>query len=274
MEEFNNAMTRKELCEIYDLNEETVRTKFGRIQQTMLKKYDLILTKTGRGDKTEYFLEPTEESKQQRAETMMTEKRREIIIAQKGFSNLLDFNFMVFLAICTTPMGTFYGSYEDFLGYVEVRKTKDNIRNLKEALTMLSASKYINYTIDETNDNYFNAFLFKRTREDMAISLDMAERCQRLAKENNKQSWVPLLKTWIGVQYMYDKQPFTVAELCAITGLSAYQIRESKKVLEKDELFVTSRAYIAYDKCIGTNVELNGIYEANRRAVQNLGNNA
>lgn len=265
-------MTRKELCEIYSLNEDTVRTKFGRVQQSMLKKYSLILTKKGRGDKTEYFVEPTEESKLQRASTMMNEKRREIIIAQKGFSNLLDFNFMVFLAICTTPMGVFYGSYEDFLGYVEVRKIKDNIQNLKEALTMLSAAKYINYTIDETNDNYFSAFLFKRTRDDMAISLDMAERCQRLAKENNKQSWVPLLKTWIGVQYMYDKQPFTLAELSAITGLSAYQIRESKKILEKDELFTTSRAYVSYERCIGSNVELNGIYEANRRAVQKLEN--
>ena len=263
-------MTRKELCEKYDLNEESVRTKFGRIQQTMLKKYDLILTKTGRGDKTDYQVCPTKESSEKRASTMLSEKRREVLIAQNGFSNLLDFNFMVFLAICTTPMGTFYGSYEDFLDYVEVRKTKDNLQNLKEALNVLSAAEYIEYVIDKTNTNYFNAFLFKRTRETMAISLDMAERCKKLAKENNKQSWIPLLKTWIGVQYMYDKQPFTLAELSAVTGLSPYQIRESKKVLEQDNLFTTSRAYVCYDRCIGTNVELNGIYEANRDAVARL----
>ena len=264
-------MTRKELCENYGLSETTVQKQFNRVKDNMLKKYDLILMKTGRGDNADYQVQPNSK-KDNRASTMMKEDKREVMIAQKGFSNLLDFNFMVFLAICTTPMGTFYGSYSDFLDYVEIKKSKSNERNLKEALNVLSAAKYINYTIDETNKDYFNAFLFKRTRDDMAISLDMAERCQRLAKENNKQSWVPLLKTWIGVQYMYDKQPFTLAELCNITGLSPYQIRESKKILEKDYLFTTSKAYVSYDRCIGTNVELNGIYESNRKVVEELKN--
>ena len=264
-------MTRKELCENYNLSETTVQKQFSRVQNTMLKKYNLVLTKTGRGEKADYQVQ-LYKKEDRRALTMMQEDKREVLIEQKGFSNLVDFNFMVFLAICTTPMGTFYGSYEDFLDYVQIKKSKNNEENLKEALTMLSAAKYINYTVDETNEDYFNAFLFKRTRDDMAISLDMAERCQRLAKENNKKSWVPLLKTWIGVQYMYDKQPFTLTELSAITGLSAYQIRESKKVLEKDELFTTSKAYISYNQCIGTNVELNGIYEANRQVVEKLKN--
>lgn len=266
MEEFNNAMTQQELCEKYNLSEDAVKNKIGRTKQKMLKEHNLILTKTGRGKNADYQVEFAEGG-DKRASTMLKEERRDIMIAENSFSALLDFNFMVFLAICTTPMGSFYGSYEDFLDYVEVKKSKNNLKNLKEALTMLSAADYINYTIDKTNDNYFNAFLFKRTRDDMAISLDMAERCQRLAKKNDKKSWVPLLKTWIGVQYMYDKQPFTIAELSAITGLSPYQIRESKKILEKDNLFVTSRAYASYERCIGTNVDLNGIYEANRKAV-------
>ncbi len=260
-------MTRQELSERYGIAEYTIKSQFTRAKNTMLKKYNLILTKTGRGEKTDYQVEPVGGS-DQRAITMLKEKKREVMIADNSFSNLLDFNFMVFLAICTTPMGTFYGSYEEFLDYVEVKKTKMNLTNLKEALTMLSASEYIDYIVDKTNENYFNAFIFKRTREDMAISLDMAERCQKLAKQNHKQSWIPLLKTWIGVQYMYDKQPFTLAELCSMTGLSPYQIRESKKILEKDNLFVTSRAYASYERCIGTNVELNGIYEENRKVVK------
>ena len=56
--------------------------------------------------------------------------------------------------------------------------------------------------------------------------------------------------------------------LSQVTGLSPYQIRESRKVLEKDELFVTSKAYVSYDTCIGTNVELNGIYKENRDFVE------
>ena len=260
-------MTREELCERFNLSEDAVKNKFGRTQQQMLKKHNLILTKTGRGSKADYQVEISK-SGDRRACTMLQEEKRDVMIAENSFSTLLDFNFMVFLAICTTPMGTFYGSYEEFLDYVELKRSKNNLDNLKEALTMLAASEYIEYTIDKTNTNYFNAFLFKRTRDTMAISLDMAERCQRLARENEKKSWVPLLKTWIGVQYVYNNQPFTVAELCAITGLSPYQIRESKKILEKDNLFVTSKAYAAYDRCIGSNVELNGIYKENRRAVE------
>ena len=260
-------MTKEELSKRYGIAESTIKSQFTRAKNTMLKKYNLILTKTGRGEDADYQVAPASGS-DKRALTMLQEEKRDVMIAENSFSTLLDFNFMVFLAICTTPMGTFYGSYEDFLNYVEIKKTKANLDNLKEALTMLAASEYIEYVIDRTDENYFNAFLFKRTRDTMAISLDMAERCQRLAKKNHKQSWIPLLKTWIGVQYVYNNQPFTVDELCNLTGLSPYQIRESKKILEKDNLFVTSKAYAAYNKCIGSNVELNGIYEENRKAVE------
>lgn len=259
-------MTRKELCDKYSVSESSVKTNFVRVQKMFLDKYKLILTKTGRGDKADYQVEYSVNS-DGRAITMKKEEKREVMLARQEFSGLLNFNFMVFLGICMTPMTTFYGSYEDFLGYVEVKRTAANIKSLKEALNILKEHDYIKYDIDKTNENYFWAGLYYKTRKDMAISIDMIERCQRLAQNNNKKDWIPLLKTWIGIQYMYDKQPFTVAELSKVTGLSAYQIRESKKLLEKDNLFVTSKAYVAYDRCIGSNVELNGIYEANRNAV-------
>ena len=255
-------MTRKELSEKYQITESSIKSNFSRIQKTMLKKYGLILTKTGRGDNTDYQVTDSE-GNEGRALAMSQEKNHQVMIAQDSLKTI-DFNFMVFLAICMTPMGTFYGSYEGFLEYAELTKNKDNLRNLKEALNMLSAANYINYTVDKTNSDYFNVFIFRKVREDMAISLDMTMRCQKLAKENKKQNWVPLLKTWVGMQYMYDKQPFTVQEICSVIGLTTYQIRESKKILEADNLFTTSRAYIGYDRCIGSNVDLNGIYEENR----------
>lgn len=257
-------MTRKELSEKYNLTESSIKSNFTRIQASMMKKYGLILTKTGRGEKTDYQVTDSE-GNEGRALALSQEANRQVMIAQ-GSLKTMDFNFIVFLGICLTPMKTFYGSYEGFLEYIELPKSKENIQNLKDALNDLAAAEYIEYIIDKTNDNYFNVFIFKKVREDMAISLDMTMRCQKLAKQNNKQSWVPLLKTWVGMQYVYDKQPFTVKELCAITGLTPYQIRESKKILEKDNLFITSRAYIDYEHCIGSNLELNGIYETNRIA--------
>ena len=259
-------MTRKELSERYNISETSIQKNFSRIQKNILKQYGHILTKTGRGDKTEYFVTDMN-GDEARALLVSQESNHQIMIAKESLQ-VVDFNFVVFLTICITPMKSFYGSYEGFLEYAELPKTKENIQSLKDALDILAASDYIQYTIDKTDNNYFNAFIFKRVREDMAISLDMTLRCQRLAKENKKQSWIPLFKTWVGIQYMYDKQPFTVKELCDVTGLSAYQIRESKKILEKDNLFVTSRAYTYYNCCIGSNVDLNGIYEENRIAVE------
>lgn len=259
-------MTRKELSERYNISESSIQKNFSRIQKNILKQYGHVLTKVGRGDKAEYYVTDMD-GNEARALLMSQETSRQVMIAKESLQ-AIDFNFVVFLTICMTPMKSFYGSYEGFLEYAELPKTKENIQSLHEALDMLSAADYIQYTIDKTDNNYFNAFIFKRVREDMAISLDMTLRCQRLAKENRKQSWIPLFKTWVGIQYMYDKQPFTVKELCDVTGLSAYQIRESKRILEKDNLFITSRAYAYYDRCLGSNVDLNGIYEENRMAVE------
>ena len=261
-------MTRKELSEKYNLTEASIKNNFGRIQKSMMKKYGLILTKTGRGDNTDYQVTDSE-GNEGRALAMSQEKNRQVMIAKDSLKTM-DFNFVVFLAICMTPMKTFYGSYEGFLDYAELNKTKENVTNLKEALDMLAAADYINYVIDKTDEDYFSVFIFKKVQEDMAISLDMSIRCQKLAKQNKKQSWVPLLKTWIGMQYMYDKQPFTVKELCEITGLTPYQIRESKKILEADNLFVTSKAYASYNQCIGSNVDLNGIYPENRENIKKV----
>ena len=259
-------MTRKELAEKYNISEESIKTNFNRVQKSLLKKYGLVLIKAGRGESADYQVTDIE-GHTPRALCMSQETSHQVMINSDSLQ-AVDFNFVVFLGICVTPMKTFYGSYEGFLEYIEVPKSKKNIQILKDALTNLSANQYIEYIVDKTDDNYFNAFIFKKVREDMALSLDMTMRCQKLAKKYNKQSWVPLLKTWIGVQYMYDKQPFTLAELCDVTGLSLYQVKESKKILEKDELFVSSRAYIAYDKCVGSNVELNGIYKENRDFVE------
>ena len=260
-------MTRKELCDKYDISESTVKNAFPRLQKRFLEKHKLILTKTGRGDKADYQVSFSLDS-DGRAITMRKEHKREFMLAKQEFSNLIDFNFMVFLGICMTPMTTFYGTYEDFLDYVEIGRTKANLTSLHTALSALKEMDYIKYDVDPTNENYFWAGLYFKTRQDMAISIDMMDRCKGLADKYNKRSWVPLLKTWIGVQYVYDKQPFTMERLVQVTGLSPYQIRESRKVLEKDELFVTSKAYVSYDTCIGTNVELNGIYKENRDFVE------
>lgn len=62
------------------------------------------------------------------------------------------------------------------------------------------------------------------------------------------------------MQIVADQGIFKMSELESITGLSAYQVREAKKLLEKDDIFRTSRAYIAFNTCVGSQVELNGFF--------------
>lgn len=266
-------MTRKELSEEFNISESSIKTNFPKVQESIFRKHKIRIVKTGRGEKADYQLIYAIDS-DGRAQSAFKEKNRNLMLAKSEFSSLVDFNFMVFLGICATPMTTFYGSYKEFLKYVEVKVSDANVSSLVEALQLLNERGLIEYVIDKTNSDYFWAGLYHKTREDMYITIDMMERCKQLAKKYNKKSWVNLLKTWVGVQYLYDNQPFTVSELSVVTGLSAYQLKQNKKILQTDDLFVTTRAYAAYDRCIGSNVELNGIYDENREFVKTLAETA
>ena len=89
----------------------------------------------------------------------------------------------------------------------------------------------------------------------------MIRHCRILADVYHKQKkgWLNLFKVWVAVQICAEEQPFTMDRICEMTNLSKAQIREAKKILERDELFRTSRAG-QYFLCKGMNVDLNGFY--------------
>ena len=62
---------------------------------------------------------------------------------------------------------------------------------------------------------------------------------------------------------MAEKGLFKRDDLTEVTGLSLYQINESKKLLEGNEIFKTTKTYADYQTCLGTTVELNGFYNKN-----------
>ena len=249
-------MTLQELSEKYQMSESSIKNSFPRTQASILKKHGVKIVKEGRGDKTQYYEEWLDD---QRALTMYEETKGTVMINSEQLS-MVNWDFHVFLGIITTPMLVFRGSYEDFLRYASIPVNNNNIWELKMALQHLVARDYISYQIDKTNDNYFVAALWYQTEKDMEIGIEMVRTCKQLAEAYNKRSWIPLLKTWLGVQMMSKHQPYTVAQLADITGLSDYAIRESTKILGDCAVFQTSRAYEAYKKCTGTNVEF--IHEA------------
>lgn len=246
-------MTLQEVCEKYSVAESSMKNMFPRTQQAILKKHGVKIVKEGRGQKAVYHEEFMDDK---RAITMYKEAREEIIVDNESF-RLMNWDFLVFLAIVTTPMLVFRGSYEDFLRYVDVSVTESNIRLLKDALIGLKERDFISYTVDKTDDNFFIAGIYRKVEEEMSIGIGMVRTCKQLADKHHKRSWVPLLKTWLGVQMLSENQPYTVESLCAITGLSAYQINQSNKILKESMIYRTSKAYASYQRCIGTNVDLN-----------------
>ena len=261
-------MTIKEVCEKFNYSQSTVVNNFPRFQKAVQKKYGVLLVKTGRGKNTVYDI--IEDNS--RAETLYKQDETRTVMLSTRQSQIIQFDFMVFLGIIMTPLQVFRGSYGDFLKYVQVQNNKENRQKLKQSLETLSAEDYIHYKVDKTDQNYFFAGIYRKVQEEICVGISMIKQCKILALKEKKRSWVNLLKVWLGVKYLYiqDLQPYTVQDLCNLTGLSAYQIREAGKILEKDNVFKSDKIYVSYQRCIGKNSILNVLHEGN----QEMGKNA
>ena len=246
-------MTLEEVSEKYEVSASSLKSNFSRTAASILKKHGVRIVKDGRGANTVYKEEWEDDM---RALTMYEATKDTMMMSQEQFK-LANWEFSTLVAIVTTPMLVFRGSYLDFLRYMKLPLTEANLQGVIEGLKQLAEKDYISFQVDKTDPSYFIAALWKAREQEMEIGLSMLVTCQHLATSHSKRSWVPLLKTWVGVQMMAEHQPYTMKELAAFTGLSLYQIRESCRILESSEIFKTSRAYADYQLCIGTNVDLN-----------------
>lgn len=248
-------MTLREICDKLDLSESSVKTNFTRTQKILLKK-NIKLIKNGRGAAATYEIEYLNDN---RAMTIYEELKKDIILSNESME-FPNWEFLVFLAIVTTPMIVFRGSYKEFLQYVQMKDSENNLKNLKEALEGLASRDIIVYMIDKTDEDYFIATIYRKIEEDMKIGIDMVKECKRLQEKYHKQSFIPLLKTWLGVQILVENQPFVIKDIVNITGLSEYAVKESHKILKESEIYKASRAFKTINCCVGVNAELNGFY--------------
>lgn len=243
-------MTLKELSELIGKSENTIKTQFKRTAAQLLEKKGIILTKQGRGDKVEYFVEYTDD---RRADNLYKEAKTDIILSQSSIS-YPAFEFLIFLTLATIPMLVFRGSYGEFLKYVQIREREDNIEKLKRVLEELSNKDIVMYNVDKTNNNYFVASIYRKVEEETKIGIEMVRECKRLQEEYNKKEWISLLKTWIGIKILHENQPYTQRELAELTGQSEYTVREASKILEKSNIFKTSKVFVKGTWiCLGIN---------------------
>lgn len=254
-------MTLQEISQKYNIAESSLKNAFPRSQKAIEKKYKVHIIKEGRGAAANYIEEPIVES-DCRAMTLYNEIKDDIFFTEET-AKLMNWEFLIFLAIIVTPMLVFRGSYEDFLRYAEIPINKTNINALKQGIAALEERKYIVVIYDE---DCFTATLKRAIEKDMQINIKTIRLCKQIAEENHKRSWIPLLKTYIGITMAIKKNESNIikmADICNLTGLSEYQIRESKKLLDgydEYKLFTSKKVYLDTQICIGTQYNVNGFY--------------
>lgn len=249
-------MTLQELCQKYGYAESTVKNKWTSVQLKIFKDYGVKITKLGRGTNVSF---QEENDRYPRAITMFHESPRDIFVTTD--LSLINWEFHIFLAIVTTPMGVFRGTISQLLQYMTIPNTADNCRRAKTGIDNLINNGFICYMIDTTtSENYITLAIVREKEVKMSINYQMILTCKELADLEGKRSWIPLLKTWIGVQMLSEKDYYTVEDLQELTGLSTYQLREANKILNKNTIYRSSRAFRKFNICMGQKVELNAFY--------------
>lgn len=246
-------MTIQELAEKYNYSVTTIQKKWPEVKNKILRDTGIKIVKEGRGAAANYYEEVEADN---RALTMYQEVREDVFLTTESIS-FINWEFSVFLAVVTTPMRVFRGNIEQLLQYMELPTTPHARECCIAAIRSLIDKNYIDYLVDKTDPDYFVLMIYRQVETDMKISYSMLSICKQLALKYNKRDCSNLLKTWIGVQMLAEDQPYTVASLEQLTGLSAYQIREANKILQESQIYKTSKAYAGCTKCLGTNVDLN-----------------
>ena len=121
-------MTLKEVTAKYNISESSLQQNFKKTQKSIMKKYGVIINKRGRGASAVYTDEIIRSEADTRALTMYEETKENISMESEMFNTLVDWDFIVLLAILTTPLLVFRGNYTQFLEYVKIKPNPDNIQ--------------------------------------------------------------------------------------------------------------------------------------------------
>lgn len=227
-------MTVEQVSEKYGYSVISLQKNFPKTSAAIEKKYGVTLIKCKKKGKTYYQIDD------HRAETMYDQSKENINIGKKTLK-LANYQFFVFLGILMTPQGIFRGTREDFLKYVGISATKKKISDLDIVLEDLAKRDFIIFDVDE---DYIIVYVKRRIEKELQVGINMLKHCKDMINQKGKNSKKisQLIKVWLAIQICLQDQPFTYKDIADLTGLSIYQIRDAKKILDKKEVFNLSRA--------------------------------
>lgn len=244
-------MTLEELSKETGVSESYIKGHFKQFQESFQKKRGLAITKSGRGKNTEYFITKPEEV---RALTFYEEANanRELFVDDETIQ-LEELTFRAFLGLLVRPELTYRGTYKDYLAYIGIKYTDTRRKTLEAAFHQLAKMGYLYGGPDSTDPEWFLIGLSRRCEKKIGVGVAKIKKCKELAEANNKQSYVPLLKTWIAKDFLSDSTGDIVTrqQVADFTGLSLYQITESTKILVANNLI---KEEIVYEITEGTEI--------------------
>lgn len=245
-------MTLQEVCQKYKISEVSMKNQFKRTVDKILKDTGITIVKKGRGATAQY-----EEIFPEHALTFEEEKIDEIAINLEALG-LKDWQLLIIMCTLIAPMGVFRGNACTFLEYFRLPVTDKRLQEVNEAVAELANNEWISVFYDtSTDEGYFVLYIKRAMEQDIIVKMPYIKTCRELMDKYNKRSFLPLLKVWLGTEELEKIQPYTVAQLEQLTGLSAYAIRENNKILEQENIYQTKKRYIDQTTCIGKTVELN-----------------
>lgn len=245
-----SMLSVRDVIEMFGCSQSSLKNNFNRTAESIKKKYDVQLYKSkDRRGKVFYFIIENN----QRAKTIFQEKNNIFVTIQS--LSFAAFEFCLFLVLSASPRCVFRGSRKQLLEYIGVKNIKRNIQMLNEVIQDLVKKDHIIFNQDE---DYIILYLKRKIQRQNEVTIQMLQQCKKIADDNNSsfKRFVNLIQVWEAFKICQKNQPFRYAELAKITGLSYKQLREIKKNLQKNDVFLTSRVG-TYLNCIGMNVDMN-----------------
>ena len=250
-------MSLEELCSKYNIAQSTVLTKFKRTQETILKKYGVNIIKVGRGSSAEY-LESLDNNT--RAMTLYKEEGNTLFYVDSEMIGLELWEFMILIVLLAKPELVFRGTYKMLAGYLDKRATAANLGAIRQAIENLKNKGHILF-VQDTEDYFIIGLRRQAEKKIVDLQLDVIKKCHEIAEINHKKDWVPLTKIIAAAMYLKDREPCTVEDIKQLTGLTEYNIRESKKLLQENNLVIYHKENICDGNdiyCIGSSADING----------------
>ena len=171
---------------------------------------------------------------------------------------MLDLHFLIFVAIVSTPLRAFRGSYIDLLNYIEIEPSIENIYNAREILHTLAEKNYIMYMEDRTDNMYFMAAILRNTEKELTLEIKAILHFQSLVT-GTKKSWIPVMKTYLALHFI--DQPCTIDKISAATNLSAYKVRDCLKLMSENNIILKQKVFDTATSgeiyCLGQEIDVN-----------------